>query len=189
MLRQRTPCPKILQRKLSWIATKLQNSWKFSPSNSVLQSYCKQKSWTAAISLVKLVAKYQAVQFFPSCLSSDYHIARNFQERKLLRILRFCGYLRKFSLQTDLWEWGSLVQQKWVICESFLCENCIFHQFAKVLSLESFPVYGTTINTQLVVYKVLWLKLTACCLLSDNTNHSLSNALAWGSQSCRHGGR
>ena len=35
-----------------------------------------------------------------------------------------------------------LVLQKRAIHESFLRENRIFHQFAKVFSLESFPLYG-----------------------------------------------
>ena len=26
--------------------------------------------------------------------------------------------------------------------QSFLCKNCIVHQFAKVFSLKSFPLYG-----------------------------------------------
>ena len=33
------------------------------------------------------------------CKNREYHIAGNFQERKLSRISRFCGYLGKFSLQ------------------------------------------------------------------------------------------
>ena len=32
--------------------------------------------------------------------------------------------------------------QKQEIHDSFLCKNCIFHQFAKVFSLESFLLYG-----------------------------------------------
>ena len=35
-----------------------------------------------------------------------------------------------------------LALQKRATCESFLHENRIFHQFAKVFSLESFPLYG-----------------------------------------------
>ena len=37
-------------------------------------------------------------------------------------------------------KFGSMAQQKQTICESFLCENRIFHQFAKVFSLKSFPL-------------------------------------------------
>ena len=48
--------------------------------------------------------------------------------------------LRKFSLQ-NLGVWHPLVRQKRAICENFLCKNCIFHQFMKVYSLESFPIY------------------------------------------------
>ena len=35
-----------------------------------------------------------------------------------------------------------LAQQNQAIGKSFLCENQIFHQFTKVFSLESFPLYG-----------------------------------------------
>jgi len=50
----------------------------------------------------------------------EYHIAGNFRGRKLSWISRFCGYSRKFSPR-----------------------KLYFHQFAKVFSLESFPLYGT----------------------------------------------
>jgi len=76
-----------------------------------------------------------------------YRIAENFRGRKLLRISRFCGYLWKFSPQN--WgAWCPLAQQKRAIRESFLHENRIFHQFAKVFSLESFPLYVITARAQ-----------------------------------------
>ena len=70
-----------------------------------------------------------------------YRIVGNFWGRKLSRILRFCGYSRKFS-PWNLGVWCPLAPHKRAIHESFLCENCIFHQFAKVFSLESFLLYG-----------------------------------------------
>ena len=48
-------------------------------------------------------------------------------------------YTKVFSAKFGAWH--PLAQQKRAIHESFLCENCIFHQ--KVFSLESFPLYGT----------------------------------------------
>ena len=68
-------------------------------------------------------------------------IVENFQGRKLSQISRFCGYMQNFSTQ-NLVAWHPLVRQKWAIHESFLSENRIVHQFAKVFSLESFPLYG-----------------------------------------------
>ena len=70
-----------------------------------------------------------------------YRIAGNFWGRKPLQISQFCGCLRKFSPQ-NLGVWHPLAWHKQAIHESFLCENHIFHQFAKVFSLESFPLYG-----------------------------------------------
>ena len=69
----------------------------------------------------------------------EYRIAGKFCGRKPLRISQFCGYSQKFSLR-NLELWCPLVQQKRAICESFLHENRIFHQFAKVFSLRSFPL-------------------------------------------------
>ena len=50
------------------------------------------------------------------------------------------------SFLRKIWGCGTLVLQKQAICESFLHENHIFHQFAKVFSLESFPLYSTSIT-------------------------------------------
>ena len=70
-----------------------------------------------------------------------YRIVGNFWGRKLSRILRFCGYSRKFS-PWNLGVWCPLAWHKQAIRKSFLHENRIFHQFAKAFSLESFPLYG-----------------------------------------------
>ena len=71
----------------------------------------------------------------------NYCIAGNFQERKLSQILRLCDYLRKFS-PWNLGAWHPLARQKRTIPESSLCKNHIFHQFAKVISLQSFLLYS-----------------------------------------------
>ena len=75
--------------------------------------------------------------------SHYYRIEEKFWERKLLRISRFCGYLRKFSLQILGHVWHPLAAQV-NIRESFLYEN---RQFAKVFSLESFPLYSIYMYT------------------------------------------
>ena len=77
-----------------------------------------------------------------------YCIAGNFRGRTFSWILQFCGYLRKFSPQS-LGAWHPLERQKQAIRESFLCENCTFHQFVKVFSLESFPLYSTWYSERL----------------------------------------
>ena len=73
--------------------------------------------------------------------NSDCYIAGNFRGRKLSWISWLCGYLRRFSLW-NLGVWHPLVWQKQAICERFLSENRIFHQFVKVFSIKSFPLYG-----------------------------------------------
>ena len=78
------------------------------------------------------------LQMLSGLRTSDlYCIAGNLRARKLSRISWFCGYSWKFSLQTlgrgILWREQST---------SFLRENRIFNQSAKVFSLESFPLYG-----------------------------------------------
>ena len=47
---------------------------------------------------------------------------------------------------------ASVVQHRWAICESLLYENHIFHQFTKVFSLESFPLYGMYVCPSIMVY-------------------------------------
>ena len=63
-----------------------------------------------------------------------YRVAGNFQGRKLSQILRLCG-----SFLCEIWGVMSFGAAK---DESFLSENHIFYQLAKVFSLESFPLYG-----------------------------------------------
>jgi len=76
----------------------------------------------------------------------DFHcVAGNFWGRKPSQISRFCGYSWKFSP----WNLGHAIiwRHQRTIHESFLCENLIFHQFAKVFSHKSFPlpVYGSQV--------------------------------------------
>ena len=68
-----------------------------------------------------------------------YCIVGNFRGRKLPWLW---GYSRKFSPR-NFGEWHPLAWQKCAIRESFLRKNRIFHQFAKVFSLESSPLYGS----------------------------------------------
>ena len=68
-----------------------------------------------------------------------YSTAENFQGRKLSRILRWL-YAKVFSAKFGVWR--PLARQEQAIRESFLRENRIAHQFAKVFSLKSFPLYG-----------------------------------------------
>ena len=49
-------------------------------------------------------------------------------------------YAKVFSVKFEAWR--LLARQKRAIRESFLREKRIFHQFAKVFSHESFPLYG-----------------------------------------------
>ena len=74
----------------------------------------------------------------------------------LSQIILYSGKLSKektFAYFAVLWlfakvfsvkfgAWHSLARHKRAIRESFLHENRIFHQSAKVFSLESFPLYG-----------------------------------------------
>ena len=78
-------------------------------------------------------------------------VVGNFGGRKLLQILQFCGYSQKFSLQ-NLGAWHSLAQQKQAFHKSFLYENRIFHQFAKVFSLRSVLLYSTPTKTAVCSY-------------------------------------
>ena len=64
----------------------------------------------------------------------------NFQGRKLLQISRFCGYLESFP--HEIWGRGVMWRATSEQSASFLRENRIFHQFVKVFSLKSFPLYG-----------------------------------------------
>ena len=53
-------------------------------------------------------------------------------------ISRFCGHSRKFS------PWNLEAWQKLAIHESFSAKIVFFTKFAKVFSLESFPLYGSS---------------------------------------------
>ena len=79
------------------------------------------------ISLAKLLLIYNIVHAYINTLLLvifKYRTAENFQGRKLSRILRFCAYSRKFSLQ-NLGAWCPLARHERAICESFLCKKRI----------------------------------------------------------------
>ena len=83
---------------------------------------------------------------FPSSTNTWISVQNTVQQetlrgRKLSQISRFCGYPQKFSLR-NLGAWCPLAWQKRAIHEIFLRENCIYHQFAKVFPLGSFPLYS-----------------------------------------------
>ena len=110
-----------------------------------------------------------------------YRIAGNFRGRKLLQ---FCGYLRKFSPRKLnflpirrsflppkflLWEWeyvssvyhdNQLASLFVHIRESLLCKN--HHLFAKVFSLESFPLYGNTMYVHCILLSNMIISLSLC---------------------------
>ena len=71
-----------------------------------------------------------------------YCIAGNIWGSKLSQISWFCGYSRKFPSH-NLEMWHYLAQQKRTIHKRSLHESCIFHKFAIVFSLESFPLILT----------------------------------------------
>ena len=62
-----------------------------------------------------------------------------FRGRKLLRISWFCGYLWKFSLKFV--GMASVGATKGSNLQMFSPRKLYFHQFAKVFSLKSFPLY------------------------------------------------
>ena len=67
-------------------------------------------------------------------LHAKYHAAKSFCGTKIQRILWFCGYLQKFSLQNLV----STVTNPRMSSP----QKSFFHQFVKVVSHESFPLYG-----------------------------------------------
>ena len=82
-----------------------------------------------------------------------YHIVGNFWGRKLSWILQFCG----FSLQ-NLGTRCPLVRQNRTIHKSFLHDNCIFYQFTKVYSLESFQLYSICRNkSNHMLHNNIWI--------------------------------
>ena len=84
----------------------------------------KKLLWTLEV-LVTASRMHQTLEV----LHLRYRIAGNFGGRKLSQISWFCGYSWKFS-PWNLRAWCPLAWLKWAICESFLCENRNFHQFA-----------------------------------------------------------
>ena len=85
----------------------------------------------------------------PQCVSCLYiPYSRKLSREKTFANFMFLWLFAKvFSAKFE--GMSSLAQHKRAIRESFLHETRIFHQFAKVFSLESFPAirYNTTIPT------------------------------------------
>ena len=69
-----------------------------------------------------------------------YRIVGNFRGRKVLRILRFCGYLRKFSPQILGCVFFGMTKA------SNLGFLGFFSPIGEVFSLESFLLYGTLVH-------------------------------------------
>ena len=112
---------------------------------------CSMQKWRGKAWKRKSHLNLQNNELYWHCLSNitvssfwtRYRIVENFWGKKPPQILQFYGYPQKFSPRN--WgAWCPLAQQKRAICESFLHENRIFCQFAKVFSLESFPLYSIT---------------------------------------------
>ena len=126
-----------------------------------------------------LLCEKKATQKFPYLRSTVLHILKQyhyyrieekFWERKLLQILRFCGCLRKFSPQILGHVWLPLAAQV-NIRESFLYEN---RQFAKVFSLESFPLYSIYMYTYHIwVPDKTWFLSKWLCKHSIQAIHSV----------------
>ena len=72
--------------------------------------------------------------------------------RKLSQILLFCGYSLKFSPQNL--GYGVLWYGKSDNLRKFSLRKSDFHQFAKVISIETFPLYSTCLyyTRQLLVH-------------------------------------
>ena len=71
-----------------------------------------------------------------------------------------------------------LARQKQAIRESFLSENRLFHQFVKIFSLESLPLYGITslyyvIHRWLSLLIVLFVCLFVCVFVYQQIYHKM----------------
>ena len=89
------------------------------------------------------------------------------RERTFMNFVVLWLFLKVFSAKFG--SVISLMQHKRAICESFLRENRIFHQFAQVFSLESFLLYGILVGWGL--WLCVWLlcnilTLSPKCLLT-----------------------
>ena len=81
--------------------------------------------------------------------------------RKLLREKTFVNFtvlwLFVKGFYAKLGGMHPLAWQKGAICESFFHENRNFHQFVKAFSLESFPLYNTSIKSEVWFYSFVYL--------------------------------
>ena len=75
-----------------------------------------------------------------------------------MQILRFCGYTQKFSLHNlrrgVFWRGKSEQSAK------FSPQKSYFHQFVKIFSLESLPLYGTMLSYSTAVVVVILLDIS-----------------------------
>ena len=71
---------------------------------------------------------------------TQYRIAGNFWGRKLCEFRSFVAIRESFLC--EIWGMAFFGAAKASNSQKFIHENCIFHQFAKIFSLESFPLYG-----------------------------------------------
>ena len=85
------------------------------------------------------------------------------------RILQICSYSQKFFSAKFWGLWHPLAWQKRTICESFICENRILHQFAKVFSFENFPLYGN--------FHCQWWPVYVCTTSNQNQGGGLRTRL------------
>ena len=89
-----------------------------------------------------LTAIYSTIFLYTTALWYSILYGRKFLREKTFANFEACGYSRKFSLQklgVCVASIGSIRNTR----KSFLHENLIFLQFAKVFSLERFPLHGT----------------------------------------------
>ena len=88
--------------------------------------------------------KFCATAIWTQYVTQSRHIIP--YSRKLLREETFANFavlwLFVKVISTKFGAWHPLARHRQAIHESFLCENHIFHQFANVFFLESFPLYG-----------------------------------------------
>ena len=89
---------------------------------------------------------HRLILFFAVCLHHEIILTVKFSWTTVVTFWGIVyrqtfGYLCKFSPQ-HLWLWCLLMAPE-AICKSFLHENCIFNQFAKVFFVKSFPLYSS----------------------------------------------
>ena len=118
-----------------------------SPENVATTGNCK--AWKKYLYLwknkvLKLSCNWKLYQIHNTLYIFKYRIVGNFRGRKLSRTSRFESHLRKFSSRnlghaTPTYAWFQAIR------ESFLHEILTSYGSVKVFSLESLPLYGTSV--------------------------------------------